>query len=166
MTNDGVAETGLTQDEDTALPRRSVPGSSWRGAVTLVVACTLFGAGAWVDSRFRMDGVVATLPSMIVALVVYVIVILWLRAGQQGWSLAVALSCGFGGALAGNLIGDGAFAGGRLQRDALTASTWNQASAVMTAASVALMAVSIVCATVKGHQDPVVGNDASRGTSA
>ncbi|MBP0456942.1 hypothetical protein [Streptomyces montanisoli] len=151
-------------------PPRTVAGTTWRCAVTLLTACAAVGAAAAVDARFHIDGATASLPTTVVALLVGLLVVMWLRAAQA-WLAVTALSADVCGLSAAALLSRGALRGGHPHVAALTDGTAGRLLSASAALALAVLVVSVVWAAVRGHRRPVLpasarGIGAGTGTGA
>ncbi|WP_328583975.1 hypothetical protein [Streptomyces sp. NBC_00370] len=134
---------------------RTLFGTLWRCAGTLLLALVALAAAAWLDAQFDIDGATASLPTTVVSLLLGAATVLWLRVGQA-WILPVLLGADTAGLSAAVLISRGVLDGGQPDRARLTDGTLNEVLAGLAALGIAVLVVSVLWAAVRGHRHPAV----------
>ncbi|WP_329459474.1 hypothetical protein [Streptomyces sp. NBC_01497] len=135
------------------LAPRSVSGTLWRCAATLLVSCAAVGAAAALDARLHIDGATASLPTTVVALLAAVLVGAWLRAGQA-WLFATLAGADVCGLSTANLLARGLLRGGHPHPAVLTGNVWSETLAASAAIALAVLVVCVVGGGVRGHRHP------------
>ena len=128
-------------------------GGLWRCVVLLVAGCAAVAAGAWVDSKIIIEvepDALASLPSLLVALGLGSVTVLWLRA-RDGFLVPVVLGAAFAGIGASYVIADGLLEGTRVDTEVLRELTYVNA---LTAVGLAATLAGTVAAAVSGHRAP------------
>ncbi|MFG3258285.1 hypothetical protein [Streptomyces sp. NPDC048172] len=150
MTSPAASGSPLAYDLE---ERRSAWGALWRCVLLLVAGCVAIAAGAWVDSKIIIavePDELASLPSLLAALGLGAVAVLWLRA-RDGFLVPVVLGAALAGIGASHVIHDGLLDGTRVDPDVLREVSYAN---VMTAAGLAITAVGVVWAAVSGHRTP------------
>ncbi|MEU5902691.1 MULTISPECIES: hypothetical protein [unclassified Streptomyces] len=130
---------------------RTLVGSLWRCVVMLLAVCAVVVAGAWADSMVVIGSGVelATLASSVVALVIGVTAVFWLRA-RDGFLVPIVLGADCAGIGGAYTLRDGLLDGGRLHPQTLTVNISN----VMATAGAVVLILTLVWAGISGHRHP------------